>query len=268
MVEASVVGNGAEAESDAAPLLSDKAVRHARTIANAVRQGELAPLVGAGVSVACGLTGWRDLVRRMILAWKEWDTSGAAQTLDDESYVGLYEDVLGDDLSVVAYLRRSASKTKQVSFAQLLYAALYSDRSGTPCTPAPSDVHRHLVALFADHPQRLWTTNYDDLIEEAARSANVRVRTLDPGRRRPGRGLTVAHLHGFLAPPGRKLGHPTPEQSPVVLAEDDYHAVAADVIGWTNREMHRLFDERQVLILGMSMSDPNLRRVLHRTQGK
>jgi hypothetical protein len=46
------------------------------------------------------------------------------------------------------------------------------------------------------------------------------------------------------------------------LAEDDYHAIATDVIGWTNRELYRLFDEHAVLMPGMSLDDPNVRRVL------
>jgi hypothetical protein len=54
----------------------------------------------------------------------------------------------------------------------------------------------------------------------------------------------------------------------VVLAEDDYHTVAANVVGWTNREFFRLFDGHRVLIMGMSLDDPNLRRVLHVVQSQ
>jgi hypothetical protein len=252
--------------SSSAELLSPETVRQAKRIAAAIRDGEVAPLIGAGPSAACGLTDWKDFVRRMILAWKAWDPSSAASTLSDDDYVKLFRDVFGGDLGVVSYLRRPGPLRKRSpSFGQLVYPALYGDPAGNPSTPEPNQVHRHLVAMFADHPQRIWTTNYDDLIEEAARLAQVPVRTLDPYRRRPARGLTVAHLHGFLAPPSRTIGHPGPSGSPIVLAEDDYHAVSADVIGWTNREFHRLFDERRVLILGMSLGDPNLRRVLLHT---
>ncbi|MFN8559673.1 MAG: SIR2 family protein [Dehalococcoidia bacterium] len=52
------------------------------------------------------------------------------------------------------------------------------------------------------------------------------------------------------------------EQAEVILAEDDHHAVATNVVNWTNRELYHLFDDHRVLILGMSLSDPNIRRVL------
>lgn len=246
-----------------APLLAPEVVKQIRRIAQAIDEGEVAPLVGAGLSSACGLTDWNNLVRRMILAWRERNPTAVSRRLSDDEYVQLFLDVFSGNLGVVSFLRAPGVRRRRTpALGDLVYPALYGDPEGNPCTPAPSQVHRHLVALFAKHPQRIWTTNYDDLIEEAARQAHLTVRTLDPRRHRPGQGLTVAHLHGFLAPPGRDDGHPSPAASPIVLAEDDYHAVAADIIGWTNREFHRLFDERRVLILGMSLGDPNLRRVL------
>lgn len=56
--------------------------------------------------------------------------------------------------------------------------------------------------------------------------------------------------------------YPRPEDSPDIFSEDDFHAIATDVAGWTNREFNSLFDGHRALILGMSLSDPNVRRVL------
>jgi hypothetical protein len=84
------------------------------------------------------------------------------------------------------------------------------------------------------------------------------------------RGLRITHLHGYLPPlpPDQVVGG-TIAARPVVLAEDDYHAVAVGRAAdrrvdtsWIGNEFNRLFHEHQVLMLGMSLTDPNLRRVL------
>ena len=246
-----------------APLLSPRLVEQARVIAAAVRQGEVAPLVGAGLSIPRGLPSWPTLVDRLILAWRQWDRSDAARRLSADNYVRFVRRTFQGDLAVVSYLRQRLQAIDRLSFGQLLYSALYYP-FGAAFTPEPSDLHRHLVALVAAHPARLWTTNYDDLLEEAARALALPVATRDPARRQVGRGLAVAHLHGFLAPPDRAAGHPEPHEAATILtmAEDDFHAVTRDIVGWTNREFTALFDERRVLILGMSLDDPNVRRVL------
>lgn len=246
-----------------APLLSEPLVAQARVIAAAVRHGEVAPLVGAGLSIPRGLPSWTGLVDRLILAWRQWDRSVAAGRLSENNYVRFVRSNFQNDLAVVSYLRQRIQTIDGLSFGQLLYSALYYP-FGEPFNAEPSSIHRHLVQLFATHPARLWTLNYDDLLEEAARSLGLQVATRDPSRRGVGRGLSVAHLHGFLAPPDRAAGHPEPHDAETILtmAEDDFHAVTRDIVGWTNREFTSLFDERRVLMLGMSLDDPNVRRVL------
>ena len=206
-------------------------------------------------------------------AWQEWDPSPSARNLAPDNYSQLiYEQFDSNELAIVSYLRhriRALNAPDQLSFGQLIYGALYANSwiPKSTFTPDPNHIHRHLIHLFNRPPWRIWTTNYDDLCEEAARLNSVAVRTLDPDHRTVGGELAVAHLHGFMPPPNRQQEEfGDPGKASVVLAEDDYHAIAAAVIGWTNREYHRLFDEHGVLILGMSLTDPNLRRVLSAIQ--
>ena len=267
---------------DPAPLLPPAAVEGAKRVAAAVRQGRVAPLVGSGISCQSGLPPWSALVGRIIRAWQRYDEEDGTWSARhlSHNYPRLLSTVFADDLSLTAYVRDRLTRLRigMVPFSRLLYPALYgrSDESRSVLdlfTPEPTHVHRHLVALFAAHPRRIWTTNYDDLLEEAARLAHVPVRPLDLGRRAAADDLAVAHLHGFLRPPDRRRGkgHPDPDWARVILAEDDYHETTAEAINWTNREFARLLDEHRALILGMSLNDPNLRRVLatlaHRRRG-
>jgi hypothetical protein len=248
---------------DPAPLLPPEAVAQAKRIAAAIRKCQVAPLIGSCLSVDAGLPTWSALVDRLIEAWQRWDTA-LSKRLSPDNYVRLIRRGFPSDMAVISYLRRRVDDLGGPSkFGQILHAALYTERDRAELfSPGPRDLHRHLLALFHREPGRLWTTNYDDLLEEAGRDLGLTVSTIDPSRRRATPKPSIAHLHGFLPPPDRTAGHPAPEEAEVVLAEDDYHQIASDVISWTNRELYRLFDEYGVLIVGMSLDDPNVRRVL------
>src|SRR6266511_900324 len=153
-----------------APLLSPATVTKIQQIAGAIRTCEVAPLVGAGSSSAVGLPGWSELVDRVITAWQQWDSSSAARRLAPDNYIRLVRQTFQTDLAVVSYIRRRIREQGSAdSFGQILYAALYAGSRDELFVPQPNHLHRHLLALFGSYPRRIWTTNYDDLLEEAAR---------------------------------------------------------------------------------------------------
>lgn len=252
-------------------LLSRDQVDHARRLGQAIRKGQVATLVGAGLSVDAGLLSWDDLGRQLILAWREWDPTPRIRELHPDNYIKFVRATFRDDLAFVSYLRRTLPSLQDSrrgpapDFSTLLYQALYSDpdRPGQYLYPQPSDVHRHLIALFAECPGCLWTTNYDDLLERAAADLGHQTVALDPEAHRLQRGLPIIHLHGYLPPvsPARTATE-MDTRATVVLAEDDYHLVAANQLAWIGHEFYQLFEEHRVLVLGMSLVDPNLRRVL------
>lgn len=246
--------------STPAPLLSPQVIEQAKRLGAAIRQKHVAALVGSGISLQAGVPTWSALVSKLILAWNEWDTT-AAQDLPPDDYVRLFRSTFGSNLAIVSYLQRRAADGEGPEFGKLLYTALYT-LAGTQQIPEPTNIHRHLIALFDDHPKRIWTTNYDDLLEEAAALNGIPASSLDPIHRLTDGNFLVSHLHGFMPPERRSQRSSPAAETAVILAEDDFHALTMDVIGWTNREFYRLFDDHRVFIVGMSLDDPNLRRVL------
>lgn len=86
-------------------------------------------------------------------------------------------------------------------------------------------------------------------------------KTLHIADHRASRGLVINHLHGYL--PAVRPDQ-APVFHPVVLAEDDYHAVAANIAdaAWIDHALFHLFETWHVFIVGMSLADRNVRRVL------
>src|SRR5207244_3481965 len=85
------------------------------------------------------------------------------------------------------------------------------------------------------------------------------------GKRRSADGPRVVHLHGyfpFKPPDGPHVDDEKELSKTIVASEGDYHLLSNDHVAWTNRELLSLLETRSTLIVGTSLADPNLRRVL------
>lgn len=132
---------------------------------------------------------------------------------------------------------------KTALFWEKLHDALY------PILPPgeafqPSTSHWHIASLV-DHTlmPNVYTSNYDDLLEDAKQAL--------------GRSGRVRHLHGRL-PQGwggtSRLGDP-----PIITARD--YMAAEDRNRYTL--IANALRDKTVLLVGFSLSDPNLARIIH-----
>ena len=105
------------------------------------------------------------------------------------------------------------------------------------------------------------TYNFDDLLERQLTSNAILYRCIytdnesyDPDE------LPVYHLHGFL-PEDRKL-YDGLDNCTLVFSEEGYHQIYSDSYHWSNLVQLNSFRESNCLMVGLSMTDPNLRRLL------
>ena len=100
------------------------------------------------------------------------------------------------------------------------------------------------------------TYNYDDLIETALTQNNIEVASLFSKSRSLKEEIPVYHVHGLIP-------EKTPDvQSTPVLSEEEYHAIYSDSYHWSNVEQLHALDRNTCFFIGLSMTDPNLRRLL------
>jgi len=224
----------------------------------AFSHGQLRVLVGAGMSIQSGLPGWDTLNLHLMeehlreryggVDLPRAQFSETARTL----YARLGRDGSADMARMLATGR----------FEDQLARALYGDVKGVE-ELAVRSAHLSLTALARrTRPDFLFTTNFDPLLELAL--------SMPPGGGPPGdwrrhrlegarsrRVPQVAHLHGWVNPDGAASPY-------VVLTESDYLELAARGGGEINRQWRSLINgEGALLVLGMSLNDPNLRRFLH-----
>ncbi len=199
-----------------------------RELVEQFARGNGAIFVGAGLSIGTGLPGWGDLVCRLAAEIEGYPTDASYQ--DIAQY---YANEHGPH-RLVTRLREELDTFKL----------------------KPTSVHEALVRLPVNP---IFTTNYDDLLEQALRTAKRRfdlvVGSGDPGFWSSDR-LQLVKLHGDLSQP----------KSIVITAEDyeryfdDHPALARQLAG--------ALQTRTVLFLGYSATDPDFRQLLTRVRSE
>lgn len=203
-------------------------------------------VVGAGASMEAGLPSWAALVRGMLE-----DVAPAIEAPARQAWMEAISD--GGLLAAAAVARALCGDHDR--FRTILRDRLYRGRS--PLSYEPGPLLDEVAAFKAAFPEQveLVTFNYDDLLERALRTLDVRSEGRVDDVSKPGVAV-VRHLHGRVD--AHRSDH-------IVLSEDDY-ARFPDHAGWQDRVMGRAFDGLCVFV-GLSLTDQNLLRWMYQQEG-
>ena len=105
------------------------------------------------------------------------------------------------------------------------------------------------------------TYNYDTLIEECLRIKGRSSFSVYKNTRDESNSFPIYHVHGVVF---RKNDSDLPED--IVLTENDYHRVYSEVFDWSNVEQLHALSRCTCFFIGLSLNDPNLRRLLEIAQ--
>ena len=129
--------------------------------------------------------------------------------------------------------------------------------------PVTCDLIKAIVEI--SRPQRdgkplnsIITFNFDALIEENLEKNNVKFKAIDnEGIRNSPTELPIYHVHGYLPRKGEISSHTN-----VVFSEDAYHTQFIEPFSWSNLIQLNKLSQNTCLFVGLSLTDPNLRRLL------
>lgn len=227
-------------------------------------EGRLKFVVGAGSSIAAGLPGWDDLNASLM----ERYFNRAASEAESPKFVSFDPDEL-DALSrtfakrfgsnsVIDLLREELTDER---FEDFLHDSLYSALNDHSLQPLHFELAASVGAKLSNDDEDdalLFTLNYDDVLEQAlAQVTGVDPKSIvDDEEWIPN---SVVHLHGFLPLDPEKS---SPSMDDVILSEKDYHQSRG---GRPDEALSALLNDpdSDVLLLGTSLSDPRLRRLLY-----
>jgi hypothetical protein len=212
----------------------------------------VALVLGAGVSAAAGVPAWQSLLSNLVV--KTLAQHGGVE----ENKAKVLADVYGPTLpSSTLVQARYLKKLLGGDFTNAVRAGLYAEAKES------SEVQL-LMALakvcqcresVPGGVKEIITYNFDRLVEDALTTVGRAFTVIDRGSFPKRSDLPIRHVHGFL---GRT---PTVGEW-VVFSEDEYHEQYSDPFAWSNVIQLNGFSQRPCVFVGISLEDPNMRRLL------
>ncbi|MBI5726961.1 MAG: TIR domain-containing protein [Ignavibacteriales bacterium] len=223
------------------------------TLAQSLRAGRLTLMGGAGVSIGAGIPSWELLLLRLLETMLNKISAGKKSHLKKPNADEFRQRYGSTALIIGKYLKTNLGN----DFLPELRNALYADN---PLTCQTIDAIVNLA-----RPQRdgkpldsIITFNFDGLIEENLTRNNIKHKSIySEGLRNATNELPVYHVHGYLPRKGK-----IPQASEIVFSEDAYHTQFTDPFSWSNLIQLNKLSQNTCLLIGLSLSDPNLRRLL------
>lgn len=211
----------------------------------AFAEGPNTIVIGAGVSSSAGLPGWKKLIKDMLVKSGSFEQSSI-----DSDYERIFKNCGYSDI-VIGRLLKKMFADKKGGVSDVIHELMYGRQI------ADSEIIKTICRIIKNKRnliKEVITYNFDDLIEQELDKLDVEYFSMF-GNSELGASLPICHVHGML--PQNKLIN-----SSIVFSEDEYHDMYKEAYHWSNVEQLHAFRCTNCFFIGLSMTDPNMRRLL------
>lgn len=239
-------------------------------VSESYRSSRFSLLLGAGVSSSAGLPDWDTLLNSLFVSMLT-DDELSDKSADDEQVASIVKRLRQLDgpsaLMLARYIRKgisAGSEKEQNEFIQAVTKQLYSLRNkkfslssplikeiASLCTPTRTGAKVRSVITY----------NFDDLVERELEARGLAIRSIfeEVDLAAPEE-LPIYHVHGFL--PEDRTNFTNLDRTTLVFSEEGYHRIYGEAYHWSNLIQLTSLKETTCLMVGLSLTDPNLRRLL------
>ncbi|MGF9715283.1 SIR2 family protein, partial [Paenibacillus naphthalenovorans] len=221
---------------------------------------ELVLFLGAGVSRDAKIPMWDNLVSDLLVSLlsnklKEFNIN-LSENERDFIIKNLKDSNGNSPLLMARYIRQGLQELFTETLTEILYKSCVNESKILTaitklCKPVRNGVGIRGVVNY----------NFDDLIEFNFEKHDISHRAIFREGDIPTRDeLGVYHVHGFLPRDGK--GYTNLAKSLLVFSEEGYHNLMLDPYSWSNLIQLNYLRENTCLFIGLSLTDPNLRRLL------
>jgi hypothetical protein len=234
---------------------------------------QLTIYLGAGVSIASGLPSWEQLVLSMYFRALHADRLQGWRPYPNYLFAiaEWYLKENAEPLDVVARKTKLHFGDDHQEFMTVLHESLYAgfvdefDNEMDSKTLRDSNPTLRAVAQLCEISGRrhgvrsVVSYNYDNLLEAAVEKTSMR--SIWTKSQRNGTGMPVYHVHGFV-PYSMKSPNSRSAPGNIIFTEDQYFTVAQNPYSWSNVVQIQCMSSSVGLMIGLSLSDRNIRRLL------
>lgn len=233
-------------------------------ISNWYKSQRLVMVLGAGTSVPYNLPDWNTLLQKLLLLTLKSDDmkkDNKTASILAKTFSKIFEP---NSLVSARYLHnyfKTKSPTAQLTFENAIREALYTDIKTSFDSELMKELRQFCIAAGKNpNLDAIITYNYDDIIEQCLTNIDVDIPFASihaRGMKYNQHQLPIYHVHGYLPRKGQLT-----VKNKIVLSEDEYHQQYIDVYSWSNLVQINKFRDFNCLFIGISFTDPNLRRLL------
>ncbi|MBO0425859.1 SIR2 family protein [Enterococcus faecium] len=238
----------------------DKRNQYIKQLNEEYHSDNLTLFLGAGASHDAKIATWESLISGLFVSLinKSFKTNGIQLTYEDEKE--LLQAVMNQNgyspLLQTRFLRQGFEDDFEDLVRNILYK--YAENTsnlleeiGQLCIPLRG---RFGIKAIVNY-------NFDDLVEKNLERLRVKARAIySEGEKADSDELGIYHVHGFL--PEDKGTYEHLSKSLLVFSEEGYHKLSLDPYNWANMIQLEFLTKSTCLFIGLSMTDPNLRRLL------
>ncbi len=217
--------------------------------ATAIKKMRCSFILGAGVSIDSNLPCWDELLKRLIDIAQQIH----GLSIDNSDYDKLFRDC-GSSSIILGRFVQTMFNNKEIDFKNAIQQALYNGIEVEPGELAKAICKLIKYKYEQNSLSSIITYNYDDLIEKGLDELNI-MNIPVFGNQAQSEYTPVFHVHGYLP-------QDVNDVSTIVLSEREYHEIYKQAYHWSNVEQLHAMQRSVCFFIGLSMTDPNLRRLL------
>ncbi|OIJ39077.1 hypothetical protein BK820_01960 [Acinetobacter sp. LCT-H3] len=231
------------------------------------KEGNFSLLLGAGVSCDAKLPSWEQLISSLLIKYFS-ETQNADNKFSQKSINEISENFkdnyFNSALLSARYLKKSLTKNNEPSdkFKNIIHEILYKTNTINRNSKLIEVIGRLCIPTrLRAHVDSIVTYNFDDLIEQKLKKLNLHHHVIPNALETYSiKELPIYHVHGFI--PENPNNYDDYVGNEIVFSEDGYHKMYSDSYHWSNLVQLTHLREKSCLMIGLSMDDPNLRRLL------
>lgn len=219
---------------------------------DSVAQGSNVLFLGAGVSMSAQMPSWKELLKGLMGEVKQLKQPTLEAFKELSSHI--LEECGDSNLIMGRYLQTAISLyNNKAVFSELIQKHLYGEKDTSPLL-------LNLARIVQQKKvNEVITYNFDDLLEQnlvkMALTDSVDFTAISKDAEVKGHNtLPIYHVHGIIPRSGAV--------DTVVFSEEEYHKRYYTAYHWSNVEQLHALSRMHCFFIGLSMTDPNLRRLL------
>lgn len=201
----------------------------------AFQNGKVSLFLGAGVSASAGVVKWDGLLEQLCIKREIPKIDCDIETVIKGRYI-------------VDDYYNTQEQSSSSCFYEDIRNILYTNIRASSLIESIAKIAQH------DNVESVISYNYDNLVEQEISKTKRCYPVYDKSRPVEGNSLRIYHVHGFIPQSG--------SYSPIVLGEREYHKIYQEAYNWGNVEQLHALCRNVCFFIGLSMNDPNLRRLM------